>query len=59
MVDTIRLKSPVIDHEKSSRLPRAVERRETREWHALPRDSTVQVEAGPGFLTASQGRNGA
>ena len=59
MVDTIRLKSPVIDHESSSRLPRAVERLETREWHALPRHSTVQVEADPGFSTASQGMHGA
>jgi hypothetical protein len=57
MVDTIRLKSPVMEHDKSSRLPRAVERLESRAWHAHQRDSTVQVEADPGFLTTSQGMN--
>eukprot|EP00964_Phaeocystis_antarctica_P022021 scaffold12211_cov38-Phaeocystis_antarctica.AAC.2 len=31
---TVHLKSPVIEHDKSCRLPRAVERLESRAWHA-------------------------
>ena len=42
MVDTVHLKSPVIEHDKSSRLPRAVERLESRAWHAYQRDATVE-----------------
>ena len=63
MLDTIHLKSQVIEHDRSSRLRRPVERLESREWHAHPRHTTeeveVEVEADPGFLMTSQGRNGA
>eukprot|EP00964_Phaeocystis_antarctica_P138899 scaffold103566_cov32-Phaeocystis_antarctica.AAC.1 len=53
MVDTVHLKSPVIEHDKSSRLPRAVEQLESRAWHAHQRDATVEVEADPGFWVGS------
>ena len=59
MLDTIHLKSQVIELDRSSRLPRPVERLESREWHAHPRHATVEVKADPGFLMTSQGRNGA
>eukprot|EP00964_Phaeocystis_antarctica_P035652 scaffold20372_cov104-Phaeocystis_antarctica.AAC.2 len=59
MVDTVHLKSPVIEHDKSCRLPRAVERLESRAWHAHQRDATVEVEADPGFWVASRGIHGA
>jgi hypothetical protein len=59
MLDTIHLKSQVIEHDESSRLPRPVEWLKSREWHALPLDATVQVEAGPGFWMTSQGMHGA
>jgi len=59
MVDAIHLKSPVIEHDESSRLPRAVERLKSRAWHAHPRDATVQLEADPGFLTTYWSKHGA
>jgi hypothetical protein len=42
MVGTVHLKSRVIEHDKSSQMPRTVERLESREWHAHSRDATVQ-----------------
>ena len=54
MLDTIHLKSQVIEHDESSRLRRPVEPLESREWHAHPCHATVQVEADPGFLMTSQ-----
>ena len=59
MLDTIHLKSQVIEHDESSRLRRPVERLESREWHAHPGHTIVQLEAVPGFLRTSQGMNGA
>jgi len=59
MLDTIHLKSQVIEHDESSRLRRPVQRLESREWHAHPGHTTVEVEADPGFLMTSQGMNGA
>eukprot|EP00964_Phaeocystis_antarctica_P112070 scaffold76276_cov71-Phaeocystis_antarctica.AAC.3 len=44
MVDTVHLKSPVIEHDKSCRLPRAVERLESPGC-AWPRDRLEPVAA--------------
>ncbi len=54
-----RLKSRVIEHDQSSRLPRPVERLKSRARHAHPRDATVEVEADPGFLMTYWSTNGA
>ena len=59
MLDTVNLKSPVIEQDQSSRLRRPVERLESREWRAHPRDTTVEVEADPGFLMTYRSTNGA
>ena len=59
MLDTIHLKSQVIEHDESSRLRRPVEQLESREWHAHPGHTTVEVEAVPGFLMTYWSMNGA
>jgi hypothetical protein len=59
MVDTVHLKSRVIEHDQSSRLRRPVAQLKSRAWRAHPRDATVEVEADPGFLMTYWSTNSA